>query len=204
MIGIVDSGINNLLSLQCSLAYLGADVRLCKEVDEFAECDRLILPGVGAFGALVRALNNSGMTAALHQSVIVEKKPILGICLGMQVMASSSSEHGHNAGLGWFDASVVALNPSQQFRVPHMGWNSVTTKKPHPIFAGIPEESDFYFVHSFHVQCRELGDVVGTTNHGDSFVSMIARDNIFATQFHPEKSQAAGLALLSNFVDWNP
>jgi glutamine amidotransferase len=205
MIGIADCGINNLLSLQSAFESLGAETMLCREKSQFEDCERLVLPGVGSFGALVKAIERFNFREILTEQVVKQKKPVLGICLGMQVMAKRGYEFGEYAGLGWFDAEIIHLAPSySHFRVPHIGWNSVNFKYLHPLLSGLERDPDFYFLHSYHMRCNESASVIGESDHGGNFVAALAKENIFATQFHPEKSQATGLTILSNFTRWKP
>jgi len=205
MIGIIDAGINNLLSLQNAFHYLGADLKICTQPADIQECERIILPGVGAFGALIQALSKRNLVAPLHEAVLRQHKPTLGICVGMQIMGKSGHEYGVHEGLGWFDSEVVPIAPTiPTCRIPHVGWNSVTFSASHPMARGLDNSPDFYFVHSFQMICKTEVEVAGWSDHGGRFVAAIARDNIFASQFHPEKSQSAGLRLLGNFVQWQP
>lgn len=204
MIGIIDYGMGNILSVKNAVEMLGDDAILCREPQELKDTTKLILPGVGAFGDCIRNLTTKGFTEALHTEVLVNKKPILGICLGMQVMAKRSFEGGVHAGLGWFDAEVVRLgskNPA--LRVPHVGWNSVTFREGHFLAAGLPPSPDLYFVHSYFMSCRTQEDVVATCEYGEPVTAAVQKENIVATQFHPEKSQDYGLKILLNFLRMN-
>jgi glutamine amidotransferase len=167
-----------------------------------------VLPGVGAFPDAMEALEEHGLAEAIKEQVSYEGVPILGVCLGMHLLAGSGTEVRDADGLGLIDARVVRLEPqttgiaaSSNERVPHMGWNEVHARVTSPLLAGVPEGADFYFVHSFHMQCVDERDVVATTPYCGGFVSVVARENVFGTQFHPEKSQAFGRRLLRNFVE---
>lgn len=205
MIGVVDYGRGNLLSVVNALDYLGAECRLCPRPEDLADCERLILPGVGAFADAMDNLETRGLRAALDQEVMVKRKPIFGICLGMQIIARTGFEGGEHPGLGWLEAEVVRLTPSDpRLRVPQVGWNTATYRADSPLFAGLPPTPDFYFVHSFHMRCADPEMVEATVEYGGPVTVAVRRDNIFATQFHPEKSQEFGLTLLENFLAWRP
>lgn len=190
----------NLRSVAKVVSRLGADVRISSEPADLRWAERLILPGVGAFPDAMRSLRELRLLDVLNEEVVTRKKPILGICLGMQLMAKSSAELGQTEGLGWFDATMVSFDRSKGIRVPHIGWNRVNIRRTIPLFDGFDDGSFCYFVHSYHMICPNPSVVAATTTYGDDFVSAIARDNIFGTQFHPEKSQAAGAIILINFV----
>ncbi len=205
MIGLVDYGMGNIHSVYNALEMIGADVELCSNPNDLDLVTRIVLPGVGAFKDCLANLNAKALIEALHSAVFDQGKPILGICLGMQAMARRSFEGGEQTGLGWIDADVIALEPSDtSLRVPQIGWNDIHYNHECPLFDGLPVSPDFYFVHSYHVKCDDARDVVATCDYGESVTAAICRDNIFATQFHPEKSQDYGLRLLENFLNWNP
>jgi imidazole glycerol-phosphate synthase subunit HisH len=205
MIGIIDYGMGNVRSVANALAYLGLESTVTSDPGELRECDRLILPGVGAFGDAMEQLRARGLVDVLDREAVEGGKPLLGICLGMQLLARASEEHGRHEGLGWFDAEVVRFHGTAGLKVPHMGWNTVGLHREHPLFAGLSaEQRDFYFVHSFHVVCRDDTDVVGTAIYGTEITVAMARGNIAGMQFHPEKSQDNGLQILSNFATWTP
>jgi glutamine amidotransferase len=196
----------NVRSVHNALDVLGLDAVVTADAAVIARAERLILPGVGAFGDAMGSLKARGLVEVLSHQVLQEKKPFLGVCLGMQLLARSSAEHGAHEGLGWFDADVLRFDlPNDGLKVPHMGWNDVTPRKTHPLLRGLREDQFvFYFVHSFHVVCHDATDVVAVCEYGYDFAAAIARDNIFATQFHPEKSQDNGLQILRNFAEWAP
>jgi glutamine amidotransferase len=205
MIAVVDYGMGNLRSLSNALESLGAEVVLASSADDLHRSERIVLPGVGAFGDAARALRQRGLADVLSAEVVRGSKPLLGICLGMQLLARTSSEHGMHHGLGWIDADVVRLPTLPGIKVPHVGWNSVRFEPGDWLFRGIrPGESNFYFVHSFHMSCRAPADVVGTSEHGIPFTAAVRSGNVVATQFHPEKSQDNGMRLLSNWLAWEP
>jgi glutamine amidotransferase len=201
VIAIIDYGLGNLRSVAGAVERLGAAASITSDVGELRSADHLILPGVGAFGDGMRNLAERGLIDPLNQLVLEQRRPIIGICLGAQLMARDSEEFGQHQGLGWVDASVrriVPQNPS--LRVPHVGWNAVTQSAVHPLFAGVPQEELFYFVHSYHIQVADPALVIGECEYGCRLTAAFARGNIVGTQFHPEKSQRHGLQLLKNFL----
>ena len=205
MVGLVDYDRGNLCSVSNALEVLGAKVRRCRKPEDIRDVERIILPGVGAFRDCMGNLCRQGFPDALEEAVQKKGKPIMGICLGMQAMARKSFEGGEYKGLGWLDADVVRLQPGESsLRVPQIGWNDVRYLRDHPLFSGLPPAPDFYFVHSYHMKCDEEKDVVATCDYGGTITVSVCKDNIFATQFHPEKSQDFGLRLLSNFLAWDP
>ncbi len=205
MIAIVDYGMGNLLSVYHAFESLGADVRILKKPEELEEAERIVLPGVGAFADCMNSLRKSGFDIALNNSVLTKGVPILGICLGMQVMARRSFEGGQHDGLGWIEADVIRLKPlDTSLRVPQIGWNDVAYRQDSLFFSGHPLNPDFYFVHSYYMACDQPLDVEATCEYGGTVTAAIRKSNIFATQFHPEKSQDHGLMVLENFMKWTP
>ena len=207
MIGIVDYGMGNLMSVYNAFTYLGADVVICDTPKDLFNVDRIVIPGVGAFKDCINRLKNEGFVDELNLQVIQNKKPTLGICLGMQVMASRSFEGGDvHKGLGWIEADVIKLHPpaSLSLKIPNIGWNEVTYKKQCPLFKGLIQNPDLYLVHSFYMKCSDENLVVAQYDYGHTVTAAILKNNIFATQFHPEKSQDNGLTILSNFINWIP
>lgn len=205
MIGIVDYGMGNLLSVFNAFEYLGVNVKICSNPEELRRVDRIVLPSVGAISQCISKLNESGFSESLQEQVIKLAKPTLGICLGMQVMARQSFEGGIHSCLGWFDADVIRLNPrNSELKVPNIGWNTIQYNKEVPLFKGLPEEADFYLVHSYQVYLNNESERVAIYQHGEKVTAAILKDNIFATQFHPEKSQNLGLTILENFINWKP
>jgi glutamine amidotransferase len=179
----------------------GADVVVATDPAAIKAADRLVLPGVGAFPEAMKNMRERGLAAALLERVADGRTPLLGICLGMQLLASKGTEFGDCHGLGLIEGTVHRLRPaSKQERVPHMGWNELNRRGPTTLLDGVPEEKDFYFVHSYHLEPEDNAAVVATTPHGGGFVSLVRRDNVYGTQFHPEKSQRAGFTLLTNFL----
>jgi len=205
MIGIIDYGMGNLLSVKNALEYLGEEVNTIHHPVDLNSADRIVLPGVGAFRDCIGNLKEKGFVEALQENVIEKKKPIIGICLGMQVMGKVGFEGGVYEGLGWFDAEVVKLDPpDKSLRIPNIGWVDVSYNKESKLFNGLSERPDFYFVHSYHVKCSNENEVDAYYDFGYKVTASIRKGNIFGTQFHPEKSQEHGLKLLENFVNWAP
>jgi len=205
MIAIVDYGLGNLFSVAKAFEMLGAEARITGSPDEIRRADRVVLPGVGAFGDGMDHLRANGLDAALHDAVIRDQKPFLGICLGLQLLADVGEEYGEHRGLGWIPGRVRKLNvESVGLKVPHIGWNDVAVSRENPLFRGLKANADFYFVHSYMLDCAEPINVVATASYGEAVTAAILRGNIFATQFHPEKSQDNGLKLLENFIAWTP
>jgi glutamine amidotransferase len=205
MIGIVDYGMGNLLSVFNAFDYLGAETKICHRPEEIEHCEKIVLPGVGAFENCMHNLQKMNLIDALNDFALTKKRPVLGICLGMQAMAKKSYEYGEHAGLGWFDAEVIRITPQDStLRVPHVGWNGIIYRKESPLFAGLPEDPDFYFVHSYFMKCKDNDDVDATVEYGSTYTASVRRGNIFATQFHPEKSQDYGLKIIENFLNWLP
>lgn len=203
IIAIVDYGMGNVRSVANAVDYCGFDPEITALPDRLAAASHVILPGVGAFGDAIGNLRARGLIDALNREVLEKGKPFLGICLGMQVLARSSEEHGQHLGLGWFEADVLRLRPADRsLKIPHMGWNAIEPTRPHSVIAVKASEPTFYFVHGYHVRCDDPADVVAVCDYGGPVTAAIARDNIVATQFHPEKSQDNGIEVLTNFLRW--
>ena len=201
MIGIVDYNMGNLASVQNAFAKLGVKAVVESNPKKFKDYDKLILPGVGAFGDAMEHLKERNMIDAIKEYA-ASSKPILGICLGMQLLFESSEEFGEHKGLGLIKGRVVAFDTSKfssVLKVPHMGWNRMFTKN-HPLFNNLDEEHYLYFVHSYHVECENKDDAIGKTVYGYEFTSAVAHDNIMGIQPHPEKSHRNGLKILENFI----
>lgn len=202
-VSIVDYGMGNLMSVLRAFELIGCEVQVTNNADVLAAANRIVLPGVGAFSVAMENLRKLGLIEVLNHVVLCKKKPFLGVCLGMQLIAEDSFENGHYQGLGWVPATVKRLDGSNGFRVPHMGWNEINpVDRPSSLFEGIMGEATYYFVHSYHVECKDSSYIGSTCNYGQHFVSSIQYENIFATQFHPEKSQKNGIQLLRNFVKY--
>lgn len=201
MIAIIDYGMGNLGSVKRKLDRIGVDSVVTFNLEVIRNSEKLILPGVGHFGNAIKVIKERGLFDVLNKEVLIDQKPILGICLGMQLMANHSEE-GDVSGLGWFDAEVVRFNVKDtlRYKVPHMGWNQVKVMKHSPLFENLNPDQRFYFVHSYHLKCNDQSDVLNETEYEYSFVSAIQKDNIYGVQYHPEKSHEAGERLLRNFV----
>lgn len=200
MIGILDYGAGNVQAIARIYNNLKIPNKFIRDIEDYNGVTKLILPGVGSFDAVVSKLNESGLKDKLSELVLVEKIPVFGICVGLQIMAKSSEE-GNFPGLGWVNATVKKFNLSNEFHVPHMGWNTISLSVENSIFDGIDNDFGFYFVHSFYFDLEEEIDVISQTNYGINFISAIKKGNIIATQFHPEKSHSNGLTLLKNFAE---
>lgn len=200
-IGLIDYGMGNLGSVRNAIEALGGQVRVVNEGAGLADLGAFILPGVGAFGEGMRGLRERGFIEALDRQVRQAGKPLLGICLGLQLLAGRGFELGEHEGMGWIAGDVRRLAVPETLRVPHIGWNNVSGSGE--LWKGIPPETSFYFVHSYHLVPANAGAVSGTTEYGERFVSMIEQGNVMAVQFHPEKSHKHGLALLKNFIQFS-
>uniref|UniRef100_UPI00313791D7 imidazole glycerol phosphate synthase subunit HisH n=1 Tax=Ferrovibrio terrae TaxID=2594003 RepID=UPI00313791D7 len=212
-VALIDYGSGNLRSAAKAIqraadeSTLTLDLTVTARVEDVVAADAIVLPGVGAFADCYRGLSSlDGMIAALNDQVITKAKPFLGICVGMQLMASVGREHGEHPGLGWIDGAVELLTPSDPaLKIPHMGWNQLNLLQPqHPVLAGIAPGAHAYFVHSYHMVPRDRAVVLAEADYGGPVLAAIGRDNMVGTQFHPEKSQATGLRLLANFLRWRP
>mgnify|MGYP001427534356 CR=1 FL=1 len=211
-VAIVDYGSGNLRSaakaFERAAREADVDVRVLvtSSPAEVAAADRIVLPGVGAFADCRAGLYGvPGMVDALQQAVIAQGRPFLGICVGMQLMATRGVEYGVHAGLDWIAGDVVRIDPGpQHLKIPHMGWNELSKLRPHPVLAGIGSGAHAYFVHSFQLQASRPDTVLATTDYGGAVTAVVGRDNLVGTQFHPEKSQATGLRLIANFLRWKP
>lgn len=200
-IGIVNYGMGNLLSVHNAIDYLGYNSEIVDDPSLIYKFDKLILPGVGAFEACINNLKNKKFIESLNDQVLIKKKPILGICLGMQVMAKKGFEGGEFDGLGWFNAKVVRIKPNDKsIKVPNIGWKEINYNKNNLLFKNLKNPVEVYFVHSYHVDCDDNKDIIAKTNHGYEITAAINKDNIYGTQFHPEKSQDLGLQILENFL----
>lgn len=198
MIVVIDYGMGNLGSIANMIKKVGHKCIITSDLEEIKKASKLILPGVGSFDNGMRNLAELGMIEILNQKVLIEKTPILGICLGMQLM-TKSSEEGKLAGLGWLDAQTKKF-VSDTLKIPHMGWNIIKHQKSSHLFDECESEKRFYFVHSYCVSCNNQEDILANTNYTQDFVSSFEKDNVIGVQFHPEKSHKFGMSLLKNFV----
>lgn len=199
---IVDYGMGNLNSVKRKLSRLKVNAIISSDADDIKSADKIILPGVGHFKKAMESLNSLGLIDVLNKEILVNKKPILGICLGMQLM-SKKSEEGNVEGLGWIDAEIVRfrVKDSLKFKIPHIGWNKIMISKESKLMKSIPDLSEFYFVHSYHLLAKDKNDVLNETEFEYPFVSAIEKGNIFGVQYHPEKSHDIGDVLLENFIN---
>lgn len=200
MIVVVDYGAGNIASVINMLRIVGVRAKASRNADDIAAADKIILPGVGSFDEGMSNLRAHGLIDALNNHALIKQKPILGICLGSQ-MLGKGSEEGGLPGLGWIDMDVVKFDSRSGLKVPHMGWNYVKPVKSHPILIGVDESFRFYFVHSYFMSPTTDRDALLIANYGQEFVAGVARDNIVGLQFHPEKSHRFGMTLLKNFVE---
>jgi glutamine amidotransferase len=200
MTTIINYNLGNPKSIKNMLSYLGIDAVISDDLNVLKTADRFILPGVGHFAHGMNQLNNLGFTDVIKEHALTQQKPILGICLGMQLM-TNFSEEGDVDGLGLIDAQTKKFQlQDKSLKIPHMGWNEVSWQKESPILNSLSEKPRYYFVHSYFVECNKLNDVLGTTHYGQDFVSAFQHDNIIGMQFHPEKSHRFGMELLQNFT----
>jgi imidazole glycerol-phosphate synthase subunit HisH len=200
MIAIVDYGVANLGSMRNMLRRIGTEAQLAAAPETILAADKLILPGIGAFDHGMSELAARGLDEPIRQRVLRDRKPILGVCLGMQLLGRGSEE-GNRPGLGLIDAHCEKLRAGAELRVPHMGWNHLRPQRPSALLAELDAQSRFYFVHSYHLVCERPQDVLATAVYGIEFTAMIQRDNIHGAQFHPEKSHRYGMRMLQNFVE---
>ena len=205
VIALVDYGAGNLHSVENALVRVGAKVTVTADPDVLRAADRIVLPGVGSFGACAAGLRaEKGVIEAMRERVFVGGAPFLGICVGMQLLATRGLEHGETPGLDWIEGEVRLIEPTDSsVKVPHMGWNDVALTA-HARRHDIVEPGEAYFLHSYHFHANSGKDVLAMTDHGGGLVAAVGRDNILGVQFHPEKSQSYGLNLLSRFLEWKP
>ena len=206
IVTVIDYQSGNLRSAAKALERVGGAVRVAATPADLRAASHIVLPGVGAFADCRRGLDAvPGLVDALCEEVIHRQKPFLGICVGMQLLATQGLEHGETAGLGWLPGVVAPLRPQNPaLKIPHMGWNTLEGLADHPVLRGIALGTYMYFVHSYHLQADVAAQVLATTDYGGTVTAVAGRDNLIGTQFHPEKSQAAGLKLLQNFLEWRP
>lgn len=205
MIALVDYGMGNLHSVQSAFEATGVDVTVARKPEDLETAERIVLPGVGAFAECLGSLRASGLVDALGEQVMVRRKPFLGICVGLQVLATTGEEGGTTAGLGWLPGIVRRLDAGDAgLKVPHVGWNEVRPSGEVAMFAGLRAAPTFYFVHSYHLVPDDPSMIAATADYGVPITAAVQHLNIFATQFHPEKSQQNGLRVLENFLGWHP
>lgn len=198
---ILDYHMGNHLSVKKRLDTMCIEAEISSTFDSIAKADKIILPGVGHFGKAMENLKKLNLLDNLNEAVLIHKKPILGICLGMQLMAKYSEE-GDTEGLGWFDAEVKRMSPLNKtnHKIPHIGWNSIKAAKENPLLAGLDESSRYYFVHAYHLVAANREDILATTLYESPFTSAIHREKMYGVQFHPEKSHDQGLQMIENFI----
>lgn len=206
---LIDYGSGNIASAAKALARAAGgrqEIVVTADPAVVKTADRIVLPGVGAFADCMRGLSAvPGMIDALNERVIKQGAPFLGICVGMQLMATAGREFGVHRGLDWIEGEVVPIAPADPFlKIPHMGWNEIEMVRDHPVFAGLEAGDNAYYVHSFEMKPTEPAHRLAVTNYGGAITAAIGRDNLVGTQFHPEKSQAVGLKILTNFLNWAP
>jgi glutamine amidotransferase len=214
-VAIIDYGSGNLRSAVKAFeraaqeSNINATIELTSDAEVVRNADRIVLPGVGAYADCRAGLDAvPGMIEALHESVRVNARPFLGVCVGMQLLSSRGLEKSVSEGLGWIEGDVVEMTPSDpSLKIPQIGWNTLDLNVEHPLFEGVPTGPNglhAYFVHSYHLAARHENDVIATTEYGGAMTAFVARDNVAGAQFHPEKSQQLGLKLISNFLRWKP
>lgn len=202
VVAVIDYGMGNIRSVARAVEHVAAvKVLITNDADSICAADRVIFPGVGALRDCMSELQRLELVEAIRVSA--RTRPFLGICLGMQALLERSEENDGTLGLGIIAGEVRRFVPTSGIKIPHMGWNQVHQQQEHPLWQGIAQDSRFYFVHSYYVVPLDNDIVMGTSDHGQRFVSALGRENVFATQFHPEKSQHAGLQLLKNFIGWD-
>lgn len=203
MIRIIDYGLGNVQAFLTMFKIIGVNARLAQTSNDLNDASKIILPGVGAFDQAMQLLNQSGMRESLEKLVLIEKVPVLGVCVGMQILASSSDE-GDLPGLGWLPGRVNSfrLNKcSSNLAIPHMGWNDVEAKLNHPLFSGLERNARFYFLHSYYFECINSDYIAATASYGFNFSCAVSKENIYGVQFHPEKSHLFGTRLIKNFTE---
>ncbi|HCX13797.1 MAG TPA: imidazole glycerol phosphate synthase subunit HisH [Rhodospirillaceae bacterium] len=205
-VAIIDYGRGNVRSVANAIEACGADALVTSDSTSIEDASHIILPGVGAFGDAMAALHERGLPEILRCQILEKGKPFLGVCLGMQLLADCSSEHGKYTGLGLITGEIIRLAPgADMLKIPHMGWNTISVKRPHALFKGLQSDQlNFYFVHSYYFQVANPDSVIGVCDYGLSFPAVVGKDNIVAVQFHPEKSQDSGIEVLENFISWSP
>jgi|ERR1035437_5138083 glutamine amidotransferase len=201
-ITIIDYGMGNLFSINKKIAHFKINSIITSDPKVIKNAEKLILPGVGHFQKAIENIKNLNLYDSINEAVLIKHKPILGICLGMQLMAKYSEE-GNANGFGWFDAEVInfRIENKLKYKIPHIGWNQIIKTKDSSLMKGIQDSSEFYFVHSYHIKPNAPSDILNETDYEQRFVSAIEKENIFGVQYHPEKSHDAGETLIKNFID---
>jgi imidazole glycerol-phosphate synthase subunit HisH len=199
-ITLVDYGMGNIASVKNAFTYLGCEVQVTQYASDLRKAQLIVLPGVGAFGDAMKNLKKFKLIDEMNREVIEKQTPFIGICLGMQLLADESTENGTHQGLGWLPGQVIQFDIDSSLRVPHIGWNEIICKKDDSLFQNCNKDLDFYFVHSYWFKCSQSKHVHTTSNYGIEFTASVKKDNIFATQFHPERSHYNGLTILKNHL----
>ena len=201
-VAVIDYGMGNIGSVIRALDECGGNPLLTNKKEVIENASHYILPGVGSFNEAMLKFNNLNLKSVLEKEVFVNKKPFLGICVGMQILSEKGYENGETTGLGWIEGKVIKIKKIRKDqRIPHIGWNEVNYDIDNLLFKNIDQGKDFYFVHSYHFDCRNHDQIIGTTYYYEKFVSAINKENIYGVQFHPEKSQKSGFSLLRNFLN---
>lgn len=200
-IKIIDYGMGNIQSVKNAFELLNCNVEIINDPSKISQADGIILPGVGAFGNAMNNLNERKIIDPLKDAVLEKEIPLLGICLGMQLLADNSEERGNNNGLSFISGEIRKIPYKEGFRLPHVGWNDVSVKRKEPLFRNIIDKGSFYFVHSYRFECDD-DFVVATTDYGQNINAVVQKDHIFGVQFHPERSQRKGFHLINNFIDF--
>lgn len=200
MIAIIDYGLGNLESVKKSLSSAGAETCITNNSAKIKKADKIVLPGQGAFQDGMKNLQRFGLVQILNEQVLGKNKPFFGICLGLQLLVEKSFENGQFQGLGWIKGEVIKLKVNQELKLPHVGWDNVSCRKNSPLFSQVPDDSDFYFVHSYYLQPKNPKIIAATCTYGEKFPVAFVQKNIWATLFHPEKSQKYGQQLIKNFL----
>ena len=210
-IALIDYGSGNLHSAERALRLAAQraggryEVHITSAPEDVRSASKIVLPGVGHYSDCAANLRSvEGMVEALEDAVLQRGTPFFGICVGQQLLATRGLEDGETAGLNWIPGDVSRITPGPEYRIPHMGWNALIAARPHPLLGGLGEDPHVYFTHSYAYQNAAEEHIAATTVYGTEMIAAVARDNIFATQFHPEKSQKTGLQILTNFIDWTP
>lgn len=202
MISIIDYGVGNFLAIKRMFERIGVSSEITAEKESIEKSEKIILPGIGAFSYAMDQLKSMGLNQLLNKRVLEDKIPVLGICLGAQLLFEFSEE-GQSEGLGWIEGRIVRFNKDRMdkdFKVPNMGWNDVAPQKNSPLVEDLPSDPRFYFAHSYHMECKNQSDVLLSAHYGYGYTTAVAHDNIFGVQFHPEKSHKYGMKLLANFA----